>query len=188
MSTFGEELKRERELRNINLREISESTKINLRYLDALERNEFEHLPGGLFNKGFVRAYAQYIGVDPEAMVNAYLLEEQAQHRRRHGASPDVLRGPPQSGTGRLAGVEAAEPISRNPAASRKTLLLLVLLWIGLLAIAGLAYVWYSSPGGDAAGAVTDPAVERGSSPARGTGAANRPSTAKPGPRGSARS
>ena len=68
MSTFGEDLKRERELRKIPLREISESTKINLRYLEALERNDFEHLPGGVFARGFVRAYAQYIGIDPETM------------------------------------------------------------------------------------------------------------------------
>jgi cytoskeleton protein RodZ len=79
MSSFGEELRRERELREISLREISEATKISLRYLDALERNDFRHLPGGVFNKGFVRAYAQYIGVDPESMVNAYLLELKSQ-------------------------------------------------------------------------------------------------------------
>lgn len=79
MSSFGEDLKRERELRKISLREIAETTKINVRYLDALENNEFKRLPGGVFNKGFVRAYAQHIGVDEEDLVNAYLLEEQAQ-------------------------------------------------------------------------------------------------------------
>jgi len=77
--SFGGELRRERELRQISLREIAEATKVNLRYLEAMERNDFEHLPGGVFNRGFVRAYAQFIGIDPEAMVNAYLLEEQAQ-------------------------------------------------------------------------------------------------------------
>jgi cytoskeletal protein RodZ len=79
MSTFGEELRRERKLRRIALREVAEATKVNLRYLEALERNDFQHLPGGVFNRGFVRAYAQYIGIDPDAMVNAYLMEEQAQ-------------------------------------------------------------------------------------------------------------
>lgn len=85
MSSFGEELRRERELREFTLREVSESTKISLRHLEALERNDFEQLPGGVFNRGFVRAYSQFIGVDPEAMVNAYLLEEQA--RSTHGGS-----------------------------------------------------------------------------------------------------
>jgi len=91
MSSFGEDLRRERELRQISLREISEATKISLRYLDALERNDFRHLPGGVFNKGFVRAYSQYIGVDPETMVNAYLLEEKGQEARsRESKGPGV--------------------------------------------------------------------------------------------------
>jgi cytoskeletal protein RodZ len=82
LTSFGENLKRERELRHISLREISEATKINLRYLDALEKNEFRHLPGGVFNKGFIRAFAQYIGIDPEAMVESYLEELQRQEAR----------------------------------------------------------------------------------------------------------
>lgn len=89
--SFGDELRRERELREISLREIAESTKISLRYLQALEGNRFEELPGGVFNRGFVRAYAQFIGVDDEAMVNAYLLEEQA--RATEGGGGDVWRG-----------------------------------------------------------------------------------------------
>src|SRR5438093_9925050 len=75
MANFGETLKRESELREISLRQISEATKINIRYLEALEENRFDALPGGLFNKGFIRAYATYIGVDGEAMVNSYLHE-----------------------------------------------------------------------------------------------------------------
>jgi cytoskeletal protein RodZ len=87
MTSFGEELRRERELRRITLREVAESTKVSLRYLEALEGNDFEHLPGGVFNRGFVRAYAQYIGVDPDTMVDSYLLEEQAQ--ASHGKAQD---------------------------------------------------------------------------------------------------
>ena len=93
MSSFGETLKRERELRQISLREIAEATKINLRYLDALEHDDFRHLPGGVFNKGFVRAYSQFIGIDPETMVTAYLEEDgrqQARAARASGAPPHV--------------------------------------------------------------------------------------------------
>ncbi len=79
MSTFGETLKRERELRKITLREVSEATKIGLRYLEALEANRFDQLPGGLFNKGFIRAYAKFIGLDGEALVNAYLFDLNSQ-------------------------------------------------------------------------------------------------------------
>ena len=87
MSSFGETLRRERELRQISLREIAEATKINLRYLDALERDDFRHLPGGVFNKGFVRAYAQFIGIDPETMVTAYLEEDGRQQARASRAT-----------------------------------------------------------------------------------------------------
>jgi cytoskeletal protein RodZ len=99
MSSFGETLKRERELRQISLREISEATKISLRYLDALEKDDFRHLPGGVFNKGFVKAYAQFIGIDPEAMAMAYLEEE----RRQSASAPK----PP--------GMEGATSASREP-------------------------------------------------------------------------
>ncbi|MFQ5766596.1 MAG: helix-turn-helix domain-containing protein [Acidobacteriota bacterium] len=68
-------MKRERKLREISLREISLGTKISIRYLEALERNDFASLPGGAFNKGFLRAYAAFIGLDPEEMVNHYLYE-----------------------------------------------------------------------------------------------------------------
>ena len=113
MSTFGEDLKRERELRKIPLREISESTKINLRYLEALERNDFEHLPGGVFARGFVRAYAQFIGVDPESMVNAYLLELKAQQGEapvdggllRRGAWPEDMAEAPRRARRRVGAI-----------------------------------------------------------------------------------
>lgn len=75
MASFGETLRRERELRRITLREVAEATKINIRYLEALERNEFTYLPGGAFTRGFIRACARYIGVDESEMVNAYLYE-----------------------------------------------------------------------------------------------------------------
>ena len=94
MASFGEEMRRERELRRITLREVAESTKVSLRHLEALESNDFEHLPGGVFNRGFVRAYAQYIGVDPDAMVDAYLLEEQAQESRGKAQDRDAFLRP----------------------------------------------------------------------------------------------
>jgi cytoskeletal protein RodZ len=97
MPSFGEELRRERELRRIALREVAEATKVSLRYLEALESNDFEHLPGGVFNRGFVRAYSQYIGIDPDAMVDAYLLEEQAQATLGKARDRDFFHRPRRS-------------------------------------------------------------------------------------------
>ena len=75
MATFGETLKREREKRKISLREVSEATKIGVRYLEAMEANQLESLPGGLFNKGFIRAYAKFLELEPEAVVSSYLYD-----------------------------------------------------------------------------------------------------------------
>ena len=70
---FGERMRREREMRGIKLEEIAESTKIGKRNLEALEQERFDQLPGGIFNKGFVRAYAKYLGLDEEQAVNDFL-------------------------------------------------------------------------------------------------------------------
>lgn len=70
---FGEKLQRERELRGITLDEIATATKIGTRSLRALEQEDFKKLPGGIFNKGFVRAYARYLGIDEEQAVADYM-------------------------------------------------------------------------------------------------------------------
>ena len=72
-TTFGMRLKQEREQRGITLDQISQSTKIGTRFLQALEEDHFEQLPGGIFNKGFVRAYARCVGMDEEQAVADYL-------------------------------------------------------------------------------------------------------------------
>jgi cytoskeleton protein RodZ len=69
---FGDRLRREREMRGITLDEITESTKISRRHLEALESEHFEQLPGGVFNKGFVRAYARFLGIDEDQAVADY--------------------------------------------------------------------------------------------------------------------
>ena len=72
-----------------------------------MERDDFRHLPGGVFNKGFVRAYAQFIGIDPETMVTAYLEEDgrqQSRAARASGGTPLVheAEAPVRSIAGRL--------------------------------------------------------------------------------------
>jgi cytoskeletal protein RodZ len=73
MGSFGERLRREREMRGVTLDDIAEATKIGTRSLRALEDEHFELLPGGIFNKGFVRAYAKYLGLNEDEMVADYL-------------------------------------------------------------------------------------------------------------------
>lgn len=73
MPSFGEKLKLEREKRKISLDQISSTTKIGTRMLQALEEEKFSQLPGGIFNKGFVRAYARVVGLDEDQTVADYL-------------------------------------------------------------------------------------------------------------------
>jgi len=141
--SFGEELRRERELRQISLREVAQATKINLRFLEAMERNDFADLPGGLFNRGFVRAYCQYIGVDSEAMVNAYLLEVRTQDGSGPGRGRDthLLRGP---GARVESGPSHADTDTPSSGTRRRRRLILTLLVLGVvlaLAVAGTIVV-----------------------------------------------
>jgi len=69
---FGSYLKHERELRGVPLEEIAAVTKVHIRFLEALENNEFDQLPGEVFIKGYIRSYAKVIGLDSEEMVTAY--------------------------------------------------------------------------------------------------------------------
>jgi cytoskeleton protein RodZ len=73
MSSFGENLRRERELRGVSLREISDDTKIAMRFLEALEDDRVDVLPGGLFPRSFVKQYASFVGLDPDRAVADFL-------------------------------------------------------------------------------------------------------------------
>ena len=69
---FGERLKRERELREVSPNEVVVATRISLRFLEALENEDWDKLPGGVFNRGFVRAIARYLGLDEEHLLAEY--------------------------------------------------------------------------------------------------------------------
>jgi cytoskeleton protein RodZ len=78
MGQFGEELRRERESRGIALEAITDTTKISSRHLNALEREQFDRLPGGVFNRGIVRGYARVVGLDEETWVDRFMSAYQA--------------------------------------------------------------------------------------------------------------
>lgn len=100
-SSFGGDLRRERELREVSLQEISEATKISMKFLHAIEENQFDLLPGGVFNVGFIRAYATHIGVDDDEMVNNYLFHIQ-QLQAENGEESDL--GAASRSTGQSSG------------------------------------------------------------------------------------
>ncbi|HVQ31075.1 MAG TPA: RodZ domain-containing protein [Vicinamibacteria bacterium] len=118
MASFGENLKRERELRGVSLRDMAEATKISLRFLDALEKGRVDQLPGGLFPRAFVRQYAKQLGLDAEKIVAEFLYE--------HG----------ESGLPDKPHVPHAPHMPGSPAVSRGVLLFLA------VAIAGGVLTW----------------------------------------------
>lgn len=73
MSSFGEKLRRERESKKVTLDQIAAATKISTRSLKALEDENFSILPGGIFNKSFVRSYARFLGMNEEQAITDYL-------------------------------------------------------------------------------------------------------------------
>jgi cytoskeletal protein RodZ len=70
--TFGERLKRERELREVSFDEVSKATRIAPRFLEALENEQWDKLPGGVFGRGFVRSIARYLGLSEENLLSEY--------------------------------------------------------------------------------------------------------------------
>jgi cytoskeletal protein RodZ len=87
---FGEQLKREREMRGVSIEEIASATRISTRFLQALEKEQWDQLPGGVFNRGFIRAVAQFLGLDPDSMVAEYELE-----RKFTAPETPVVTAPP---------------------------------------------------------------------------------------------
>jgi Helix-turn-helix domain/Domain of unknown function (DUF4115) len=73
VGAFGDKFRTERERRGFTLDDVSNVTKINSRMLKAIEEEHFDRLPGGVFNKGFVRAYAKHLGFNDEESVSEYL-------------------------------------------------------------------------------------------------------------------
>jgi cytoskeleton protein RodZ len=69
---FGEHLRREREMRGVSLDEIAAATRISTRFLEALETEKWDQLPGGAFNRGFIRSIARFLGIDEDGLVAEY--------------------------------------------------------------------------------------------------------------------
>ena len=89
-TTIGEQLRLAREGRGIPLREISDQTRISMHYLEAIETNDYKRLPGGIFNRSFVKAYARYVGYDEKEAVEGY-----TRYMREQGDSGEEVASTP---------------------------------------------------------------------------------------------
>src|SRR5437762_2590865 len=80
MTNFGTSFKRAREAKGISLDQIAIETRISTRFLAAIENEEFHVLPGGIFNRGFIRSYAEKVGLDPDQAVADYKRLTEVRH------------------------------------------------------------------------------------------------------------
>jgi cytoskeleton protein RodZ len=98
--SFGSWLRHQREARSVSMREIADNSKISLRYLEALEQDRFDVLPAPVFARGFLREYARVVGLNPDEVVNLYLvaIEERSEGNRRV-ERPKPIRAESRSGS-----------------------------------------------------------------------------------------
>ncbi len=129
MDNFGDQLKQERERRNVALDEIARSTKIRVRYLQALEDGQHERLPGIVFAKGYVRAYAETIGADADGLVSAYVAEQRSLGRLETEASQEHV----------LEALAAAVESDKNRSSRRGGIVLIA----SVLLLAAAALFWF---------------------------------------------
>jgi|CXWL01.1.fsa_nt_gi cytoskeletal protein RodZ len=70
--TLGEKLRQARDERGFTLSEVAEQTRISSLYLESIERDDYSKLPGGIFNKGFVKSYAKFVGLNEQEALSDY--------------------------------------------------------------------------------------------------------------------
>lgn len=155
MVSFGERLKKEREKRGMTLEEVSAATKIGVRSLKALEQEKFDLLPGGIFNKGFVRAYAKHLGLDDEVVVADYL------EAAGESSPTPTIADPTEAQTAQeLRDLSSSQPLPWGSMA--------VIVVIGTLLFAAWHYYTHRKPSQNlsvAESAVTSPTAPTSSSP-----------------------
>ncbi len=133
-TTIGEQLRLAREERGIPLREISDQTRISIHYLEAIENNDYKRLPGGIFNRSFVKAYAKCVGYDEKKAIEGY-----TRYLREQGESADEVATTPYQSK-----VYTDTPATRSPVLT-VALAILILAVLTFLALGALYWVQHRS-------------------------------------------
>ena len=129
-ASIGEQLRLAREARGIGLREICDQTRISVHYLEAIEANDYKRLPGGVFNRSFIKAYAKCVGYDEREAIEGY-----TRYLREHGESSDDVNTTPMHSK-----VYTDTPATRSPLL---TVVLAILILAVLTAAALAALYWF---------------------------------------------
>jgi cytoskeleton protein RodZ len=149
-SRIGSDLRRARTRREIDLGEVEAATRIRVRYLSAIENEEWDVLPGGFYTRGFIRTYASYLGLDGDRLAEDF-------KREVEGASPSPSKDAPTGGP------------ARKPARTSRNLRRPQLGWLALAAVLAVgAFAVLAIPGGGGGGE-RETAVQSAPQPNTGT-------------------
>ena len=113
---FGDKFRKAREKKELSYDDVSNVTKISSRMLQAIEEEHFDQLPGGVFNKGFIRAYAKHLGLNPEDAVTDYLAclrQAQIDAHEVWDPQPPSRVAPPAPRAEKPRAVEPLKPVVR---------------------------------------------------------------------------
>jgi len=88
MKQIGLQLKKTREEKDITLEEVAEKTKIQSRYLQAVENGDWERLPEEVYLRGFIRTYAQFLGLDAQSLIKEY---DEARAQEKEDREEEIL-------------------------------------------------------------------------------------------------
>ncbi len=102
MFEIGNTLREARVRRNLTLQQVEEDTKIRVKYVQAMENEDWDLMPGVTYVKGFLRTYSTYLGLDPEVIIGEYRsrgMVPSAEHHEPFGGSSVI--GKPRSHRGR---------------------------------------------------------------------------------------
>jgi cytoskeletal protein RodZ len=144
-ASIGEQLRLAREERGIGLREICEETRISVHYLEAIEANDYKRLPGGVFNRSFIKAYAKCVGYDEREAIEGY-----TRYLREHGETTDEVNTTPH-----YSKVYTDTPATRSPVLT----VVLAVVILALLTAAALAALYWFQKRAETKSQTTDTAV-----------------------------
>jgi len=133
MSSVGDTLRRERLRKDLGLEQISRETKISARLLEAIENDQFELLPGGVFAKSFVRQYARFLGLDEEELAG-----EVAKAMNPAGELPSFTGALPEPAF-KVPPVTEWEGASRSNSSALPALALVV----AVMLVCSAVYAWW---------------------------------------------
>jgi cytoskeletal protein RodZ len=172
VDSFGDRLRQARESRGIPLEEVAREAKVSPHLLEALEHDDLASLPGGPFNKGFVRAYARCVGLDPEEAVADYTRAEQSLGLRTPDAGTE-----PRPKAGRF--IELRLEDDRKLVILDWSVLRWVLLSAGVIALTGISF-WILAGGGSRSDRRDAAALAVSSAPSRETASVVTPRQVAP--------